>query len=98
MHYHVLSQYLAYILVYFFSLCNECSCTIMNEGSAFSKIKRGARIINVARGGVICEKSLLQALESGQVRLRHKIGNATALHFEDGCPIDRRSMKQALIT
>ena len=35
--------------------------------SAFDKIKRGARIVNVARGGVIKESALLKALESGQV-------------------------------
>ncbi|GAX81228.1 hypothetical protein CEUSTIGMA_g8660.t1 [Chlamydomonas eustigma] len=53
----------------FFSLHMPLTPATKNlfDGNAFSKIKRGARIINVARGGVICEKSLLQALESGQV-------------------------------
>lgn len=39
---------------------------IFNDDS-FSKMKKGARIVNVARGGVIDEPALLRALESGQV-------------------------------
>lgn len=39
---------------------------IFND-SSFGKMKKGARIINVARGGVIDEPALLRALESGQV-------------------------------
>ena len=33
----------------------------------FAKVKKGVRIINVARGGVIDEDALLQALDSGVV-------------------------------
>lgn len=32
----------------------------------FSKCKKGVRIINCARGGIVCEDSLLEALTSGQ--------------------------------
>eukprot|EP00199_Chlamydomonas_sp_CCMP681_P000211 CAMPEP_0119102720 /NCGR_PEP_ID=MMETSP1180-20130426/1359_1 /TAXON_ID=3052 ORGANISM="Chlamydomonas cf sp, Strain CCMP681" /NCGR_SAMPLE_ID=MMETSP1180 /ASSEMBLY_ACC=CAM_ASM_000741 /LENGTH=582 /DNA_ID=CAMNT_0007087047 /DNA_START=100 /DNA_END=1848 /DNA_ORIENTATION=+ len=39
---------------------------LFNE-AAFNKIKRGARIINVARGGVIDEDALVKALDAGQV-------------------------------
>lgn len=37
----------------------------------FSKMKKGVRIINVARGGVIDETALLSALESGVVAQVH---------------------------
>lgn len=33
----------------------------------FEKMKKGVRIINVARGGIICEKSLYDAVKSGKV-------------------------------
>lgn len=39
----------------------------MFNDDAFSKIKKGARIINVARGGVIDDHALARALDNGQV-------------------------------
>ena len=39
---------------------------IFNDDT-FSKMKRGARIINVARGGVIDEPALVRALDAGIV-------------------------------
>jgi len=39
----------------------------MLDGQAFSAMKRGVRIICTARGGVIDETALLQAIEAGQV-------------------------------
>lgn len=39
----------------------------MINATAFSKMKRGVRIINCARGGIVNEKDLLAALDSGQV-------------------------------
>jgi phosphoglycerate dehydrogenase-like enzyme len=40
----------------------------MFNKEAFAKCKRGCRIVNVARGGVIDESDLVEAVESGQVR------------------------------
>ena len=40
---------------------------MLNE-EAFSKMKDGVIIINCARGGIIDEKALVSALESGKVR------------------------------
>lgn len=37
------------------------------DAAAFSKMKDGVRIINAARGGIISETALLEALESGRV-------------------------------
>jgi len=42
----------------------EFADLINNE--TLSKCKRGVRIVNCARGGIIDEQALLQALESGQ--------------------------------
>ena len=37
----------------------------MNDGT-FAKCKKGVKVINCARGGIIEEAALLRALESGQ--------------------------------
>ncbi len=39
----------------------------MFNDEAFGKMKKGARIVNVARGGVIDEDALARALDNGQV-------------------------------
>lgn len=39
----------------------------MFNDDAFGKIKKGARIINVARGGVIDDHALARAIDAGQV-------------------------------
>jgi D-3-phosphoglycerate dehydrogenase len=39
----------------------------MLNDEAFAKMKKGVRIINVARGGVIDEEALVRALDSGIV-------------------------------
>jgi D-3-phosphoglycerate dehydrogenase len=39
----------------------------MLDGQAFAQMKRGVRLIDAARGGVVDETALLGALESGQV-------------------------------
>ena len=39
----------------------------MFNDDAFAKIKKGARIVNVARGGVIDDAALARALDSGAV-------------------------------
>lgn len=37
------------------------------NAETFSKVKKGVRIVNVARGGVIDEEALIQALDNGVV-------------------------------
>lgn len=53
----------------FFSLHMPLLPTTKNmfNDELFAKIKKGARIINVARGGVIDEAALARALDAGQV-------------------------------
>ena len=47
-----------------------CVCLLVTQGllndNVFAKCKKGVRVINVARGGIIDEEALLRALESGQ--------------------------------
>ena len=37
------------------------------DGKAFARMRRGVLIVNAARGGIVDERALLEALESGQV-------------------------------
>jgi D-3-phosphoglycerate dehydrogenase len=39
----------------------------MIYAAAFAKMKKGVRVLNCARGGIVSEKDLLAAIESGQV-------------------------------
>jgi D-3-phosphoglycerate dehydrogenase len=45
---------------------NDSTRGILDK-AAFAKIKKGVRVINCARGGLIVEKDLKEAIESGQV-------------------------------
>ena len=49
----------------------QVCCTMNVQGifndEAFSKMKKGARVVNVARGGVIDDEALVRALEAGTV-------------------------------
>jgi D-3-phosphoglycerate dehydrogenase len=42
------------------------SCSGLINDTVFASCKRGVRVVNVARGGIIDEEALLRALESGQ--------------------------------
>lgn len=48
-------------------MSGSCLVQGMFNDDAFSKMKKGARIVNVARGGVIDEAALARALDNGQV-------------------------------
>ena len=56
----------------------------MIDAAAIKKMKAGARIINCARGGLIDEEALFEALESGQV------GGASLDVYETEPPTDLR--------
>lgn len=52
-----------------------------------SKCKRGVRVVNVARGGIICESDLLKALEDG------RCGGAGLDVYEQEPPTDATTLK-----
>jgi len=61
------------------------------DADAISKMKDGVVIINTARGGVICEEDLLQAIEEGKVR-----GAALDVFEEEPKPSVRLLMNEKL--
>lgn len=49
------------------AMCILCISQNLFGDEVFGKIKKGARIVNVARGGVIDDAALARALDAGQV-------------------------------
>ncbi|KAJ6730116.1 D-3-PHOSPHOGLYCERATE DEHYDROGENASE [Salix viminalis] len=62
---------------------------------AFSQMKKGVRIVNVARGGVIDEEALVRALDSGIV-CSVFVQAALDVFTEEPPPKDSRSSKEGL--
>jgi D-3-phosphoglycerate dehydrogenase len=48
--------------------------THLIDAEALAKMKPTARIINCARGGIIDEQALFEALEAGKIRLCDRLG------------------------
>jgi D-3-phosphoglycerate dehydrogenase len=67
----------------------------MLNAAAFAKMKKGVRILNCARGGIINEADLLAALQSGQVA-----GAALDVYEQEPLPQDSplRKMPQVIMT
>lgn len=55
----------------------------MIDAEAFSHMRKGARLINIARGEIVDEKALIAALRSG-----HLAGAALDAHIEEPLPAD----------
>ena len=67
---------------------SSCACLQhMFSDDAFSKIKKGARIVNVARGGVIDDAALGRALDAGQVaQVRTcSLHISSCIHWQAAC-------------
>ena len=47
-------------------MCLDGFCSGLLNDESFAKCKKGVKVINCARGGIIDEAALLRALESGQ--------------------------------
>ncbi|XP_053326867.1 D-3-phosphoglycerate dehydrogenase [Spea bombifrons] len=67
------------------------STTGLINDEAFSRCKRGVRVINCARGGIIDEEALLRALESGQC------GGAGLDVFTEEPPRDKALVNHPLV-
>lgn len=67
----------------------------MINAAAFAKMKRGVKVINCARGGIIDEKDLAAAVESGQV-----CGAALDVYEKEPLPGDHplRKLPQVVMT
>jgi D-3-phosphoglycerate dehydrogenase len=67
----------------------------MVNAAAFAKMKKGARILNCARGGIVNETDLLAALQSG-----HVAGAALDVYETEPLPKDSplRSLPQVILT
>ena len=61
------------------------------NSEVFSLCKRGVKLINVARGGIIDEKALVQALDAGQC------GGAALDVFEEEPPVDLKLIQHPLV-
>ena len=67
----------------------------MINAAAFARMKKGVRVINCARGGIIVERDLLEAIQSGQVA-----GAALDVYEQEPPPADfgLRSLPQVIMT
>lgn len=67
----------------------------MLNAAAFAKMKKGARILNCARGGIVNEADLIEALNSGQLA-----GAALDVYEEEPLPKDSplRAIPQLIMT
>jgi D-3-phosphoglycerate dehydrogenase len=67
----------------------------MINSAAFAKMKKGVRVVNCARGGIIVERDLLAALESG-----HVAGAALDVYEQEPPPADfpLRRLPQVIMT
>ena len=67
----------------------------MVNAAAFAKMKKGVKVINCARGGIIDEKDLVAAIESGQVG-----GAALDVYEKEPLPPDHmlRKLPQVVMT
>src|SRR5439155_6649116 len=58
------------------------------DAARLAKLKKGARVINCARGGIINEEALVEALKSG-----HLAGAALDVYVQEPLPADHPFLK-----